>query len=94
MFYMLKRTWPSLLKTAMICGTICYGMTAWILAPAVPVSETPAPAEIVALRKSVNRLELAVTKMLEGTPAREIRRDLWEPDLPILPGNQAAANLR
>jgi len=40
MFYLLRRTWPSLLRTTLVCGTICYGLT---LGFRYPANQAPAP---------------------------------------------------
>ena len=76
MFYMLKRTWPSLLKTAMICGTACYLIAASFMSSAPdPTKSTEDPIalqklelELQDLRLAMRRHELAIITIVEQNP--------------------------
>ena len=97
MFYMLRRTWPSMLKTAMICGTICYGLTLGFIYHGDGPQETgrAVPATNVAsLSKRVETLEFTVCRLLAGVPAEKIRLDIWDPSESQLIADNATINSR
>ena len=66
MWYTLRRTWPSLLKTAMVCGTICYGLTLGFA-----YKETPPKDAVIdtgPIQANIARHERALQRMAEIRP--------------------------
>jgi len=82
MFYMLRRTWPSMLKTAMICGTIVYAIGV-VASIEIPDDKSQLPElgdnTVESTTRRLDTLETVVAEMLSNTPASEIRAKIWDP---------------
>ena len=66
MFYLLRRTWPSLLRTTLVCGTICYGLTLAATHTEAPPKSPAVDMEMVSV--NIARHEQALQRMVEIRP--------------------------